>query len=423
MLKKNYAQKYAPNLFNAIFLVAGTCIGGGMLALPVATCQTGFFPSLGVMILAWFAMTCTALCLVEVGFWMKKEDAHLSSMTGAFLGKPGKALAWVLYLFICYASLVAYTAGAGHLLSKAIFQISNFEVSKTTGCILFMVIFGPAIFLSHKALGKVNGYLFIAMIVAYLLIVCFAVSHIKPTLLLREDWSISWLALPLLLTSFSFQTMVPSLHPYLDHHKPSLRLAIIGGTSLAFVVYLVWQLVVLGTIPLDGPNGLAEALKKGEAATHYFSTHVSSPMIEWAASFFAFFALVTSFFGISLGLYDFLADGLRIQKKGLGSIKLCALIIIPSLFFAISYERIFILALDASGGFGDTILNGMIPILMVWIGRYYLKKKDTHLLFGGRWLLIALYAFYIGALLLEIFMRTGHLASITDPREFDFNAA
>ena len=374
-------SKYSPQLLNAIFLVAGTCIGGGMLALPVATCQTGFFPSLTIMVLAWFAMTCTALCLVEVGFWMKKDDAHLSSMTGQFLGKPGKALSWVLYLFICYASLVAYTAGAGHLISKAIGYITAVEVSKTTGCFIFMAIFGPAIFLSHKALGKVNSYLFIAMIVAYLMIVCFAISEIKPALLLRENWKISWLALPLLLTSFSFQTMVPSLHPYLGHHAPSLRVAIIGGTSLAFVVYLVWQLVVLGTIPLEGSNGLAAALKNGEAATHYFSAHVSNPWIEWAASFFAFFALVTSFFGISLGLYDFLGDGLRIRKKGIGSVTLCTLIIVPSLFFAISYERIFILALDASGGFGDTILNGMIPIVMVWIGRYYLKKKRPRFTF------------------------------------------
>ncbi len=408
-------SKYSPQLLNAIFLVAGTCIGGGMLALPVATSQIGFFPSLVVMTAAWIAMTCTALYLVEVGFWMKKDDAHLISMTSQILGKSGKIVSWFLYLFICYASLVAYTAGAGHLISKVSLLLLPFELTKDTGCLIFMALFGPAIFLSHKLLGKVNSLLFLAMIAAYILIIGFSIPEVKLEYLYRKEWSITWLALPLLLTSFSFQTMVPSLHPYLDHHAPSLKMAIICGTSLAFLVYLIWQLIVLGTIPLQGPDGLAVALQKGEAATHYLGAHVKNYWIDMAAQFFAFFALVTSFFGISLGLYDFLSDGLRIKKKGMGSITLSALIIAPTLFFAVTYERIFILALDASGGFGDAILNGIMPILMVWIGRYYLKKTNSSLrVFGGKPLLVTLLIFNLGALVLEVCMRLGHAASITD---------
>jgi tyrosine-specific transport protein len=410
-----FMSKYSPQLINAIFLVAGTCIGGGMLALPVATCQAGFFPSLAIMIIAWLAMTMTALYLVEAGFWMKKSDAHLISMTSQLIGKKAKALSWTLYLFICYASLVAYTAGAGHLMSKAVSASFAIECSKTAGCVLFMAFFGPAIFLSHKALGKINSALFLTMIAAYLLIVGCGLGEVKSVLLMREKWSVSYLALPLLLTSFSFQTMVPSLHPYLNHHIPSLRLAVVGGTLLAFLVYVLWQLVVLGTIPFEGANGLGEALQKGEAATHYFSAHIQNPIIEWAACFFSFFALVTSFFGISLGLFDFLSDGLKMKKKGLDALKLGALIVFPSLFFAIYYEQIFILALDASGGFGDTILNGLIPITMVWIGRYILKKESPEgVSFGGKKELVFLFLFYLTALFVEIFMRTGHLASITD---------
>ncbi|MFN4174810.1 MAG: aromatic amino acid transport family protein, partial [Parachlamydiaceae bacterium] len=83
-------------LLSAIFLVAGTCIGGGMLALPVATGLAGFFPSLVVMILSWLMMTLTALLLLEVSLWME-EGVHVITMSSRLLGPFGKAVSWVLY--------------------------------------------------------------------------------------------------------------------------------------------------------------------------------------------------------------------------------------------------------------------------------------------------------------------------------------
>jgi tyrosine-specific transport protein len=43
----------------AALLVAGTCVGGGMLALPVETGVIGFFPSLLIMVISWGFMTMT----------------------------------------------------------------------------------------------------------------------------------------------------------------------------------------------------------------------------------------------------------------------------------------------------------------------------------------------------------------------------
>jgi len=411
----NKSSSLSPQTLSALFLVAGTCIGGGMLALPVATALNGFLPSTLVMILAWLAMTLTALYLVEVGFWMKKDDAHVSSMTSRFLGKWGKSLSWLLYLFISYASLVAYTAGSGHLMTKALFSYGGIEITKEMGCVLFTLLFGPCLFCSHKLLGKVNAVLFVAMIIAYVVLISMSVPHVQGDLLSRTNWSGAYLALPLLLTAFSFQTMVPSLHPYLGHHAPSLRVAIIGGTALAFVVYIIWQATVLGTVPLDGPHGLMQALKEGEAATHVLGAAVGSHYIELLASFFAFFALVTSFFGIALGLYDFLSDGLNIPKKGWGTVALGLLVLVPTLLSAINFERIFLRALDASGGFGDSILNGIMPILMIVIARYHLKLEQMGFVAPrAKWLLGAAFLFYVTALGIEILTHTGLLIAVHD---------
>ncbi len=358
----------APNTLTASLLVAGTCIGAGMLALPVTAAPTGLIPSITLMGIVWLMMTVTGLCLVEVGSWMKKHDAHIMTMTQTILGPRAKGLVWILFLFISYASLIAYTAECGNILARAVEFAFGLSISKTAGCFLFAAIFGPFILGPRHILGKVNDLLFFLMVASYVVFIWKGAPTVKCELLLREDWSVAYMAIPLLITSFSFQTMVPSLHSFLDNHKKSLRLAVLMGTTIAFFVYTLWLFVILGSVPLEGPTGLAQALEHGVPATHCLTTMTHSPAIPYASSAFALFALITSFFGLGIGLFDFLSDGLKIQKKGKGSLILGLLVILPSLFFAISYERIFIVALDISGGFGDTILNGIIPLLLLYLG-------------------------------------------------------
>lgn len=399
------------NIISVMFLVAGTCIGGGMLALPVATGLNGFLPSIAVMFICYLAMTSTALLLLEVSLWME-EGVHVNTMAVRLLGNPVRILAWILFLFISYASLIGYTAGAGMQIQSFFEQYAAVSISKEMGAFIFILIFGTIIYISHLLVGRINTILFVAMIFAYFGLVMMGIDEIKPELVMRKQWTGSWLALPLLLTSFSFQTIVPSLTPYLQRNRQALRLAIIGGTSIAFFIYLIWQFVILGIVPLEGPNGLAESLIRGEPATQFLREHVEGSFVAPFAEFFAFFAIATSFLGIALGLFDFLSDGLKIRQKGVGKIFLALLIMIPTFIVAIKYKRIFLIALDATGGYGDTILNGLIPILMVWIGRYHLGYKEKHCLPFGKPLLVLIFLFFFSALVMEVLIHTGHFISI-----------
>ncbi len=366
----------APRTFTGALLVAGTCIGGGMLALPVVGAPAGFIPGFILMIVVFSIMTITGLCLVEIGFWMKKTDAHIITMASTILGAWGKWLMWFLFLFISYASLTAYAAGCGHLFAEGLSALFSTSVPKSLGCWLFILIFGPFLLGPRYILGRANDLIFILMVGAYAVIIGTGIPIVQHELLLRKDWNQAYLAIPLLITSFSYQTMVPSLSPFLNQDKKSIRVAVVLGTLIAFVVYGLWQFVVYGSVPLEGEAGLLQAFAKGEPASYSLSQLTHSTVIPYASSLFAVFALVTSFFGIGIGLFDFLSDGLNISKKGQGAIVLGLLVLIPSLIFAISFERIFIVALDVSGGFGDTILNGVIPLVMLWLG---IKRFAPHI--------------------------------------------
>lgn len=406
------------SILSALFLVAGTCIGGGMLALPVATGMSGFIPSIVMMVLCWVAMTITALLLIEVTLWME-EGVHLISMTSRILGTPGKIISWCLYLFICYASLIAYTAGGGFQIADAFKNYFNIPILNEYGSIFFIFIFGGVIYFGSRVVGRVNAMLFTAMVVAYFALVGFGIHEVKGDLLLHREWRGSLFAIPLLLTSFSFQTMVPSLTPYLKSNIKALRWAVIGGTTLALIIYAIWQGLILGIVPVEGSHGLAEALARGEPATQFLKEHVEGWCLACIAEFFAFFAIITSFLGIALGLFDFLADGLKIKKVGIGKIVLGLLIVIPTIICAVYFERVFLVALEISGGFGDSILNGLIPVLMVWIGRYHMKLESVSRFRvpGGKFLLACTFVFFLYTLILEVRMQTGTNAEIYDPFE------
>lgn len=404
---------------SAALLIGGTCIGGGMLALPVATGMGGFLPSILIMALCCFFMTATALLLLEAMLWMP-EGAHIISLASRLLGPWGRAVAWILYLFIAYASIVAYIAGAGAQIAQVSCDWLGLACSKGAGALIFTTVFGAVLYFGSIFVGRVNAILFGALVIAYFALIGMGLDEVQPSLLLYRKWSHSWMALPFLLTAFSFQTMLPSLIPYLHSHVRSLRWAVVGGTLLSFCIYAVWQLVILGIVPAEGQASLAMALEKGEPITRFLFENIEGKGLAIAAEGFAFFALTTSFLGMALGLFDFLADGLHIPKGWGGSLALIALIGLPSLLFAIYFERAFVIALDTTGGFGDTILNGLLPVLMVWVGRYHLNYREPWRSRFGKGSLIVIALFFAGVIVFEILSLAGSLPSIyTTIEHFD----
>lgn len=388
------------NLLGAIFLIAGTTVGGGMLALPVETAHAGFLPALAMMLLCWGFMTVTGLFLVEASLWME-EGAHMMTMASRLLGVPGKILSAILYLFMAYASLVAYTAGGGVIMGNTVQLATETLLPRWENCLLFTLIFGGIVYFGTQVIGRINAILVAGMIAAYFGLVGVGVTKVHVDLLTRGSWTHSFMGMPLILTTFSYQMIVPSLTPYLKRDPVNLRKAVILGTTIPFVVYGIWQWVVLGTVPLEGPRGLADALIHGQAAVEPLRAYVGHRWLSLCAEFFAFFALVTSYLGIALGLFDFLADTLKMKRIGWSKVVLGLLIIIPSLVLAIIFPRAFLFSLEVSGGYGDAILNGVIPVSMIWVGRYIKQMEGPYRVFGGKPLLVIIVAIALLAFILQ----------------------
>jgi tyrosine-specific transport protein len=97
-------------------------------------------------------------------------------------------------------------------------------------------------------------------------------------------------------------------------------------------------------------------------------------------------------------MVDFIADGLGKMKR---IVPIC-LTFLPPLIIAIIKPTLFDQALGVAGGFGEAFLNGLLPVLLVWSGRYRWQLDTNPMLRGGKAALSLLAALSIGVFLLEI---------------------
>ncbi len=389
------------SLLGGTLLIAGTTIGGGMLALPVLTCLGGYVPSLFIYLCCWLFMAGTGLLFLEIALWLQR-DANIISMAETTLGTWGKVFAWVLYIFLFYCLTLAYIVGCGDFISDFLGIQSKF-----LGPLLFLIIFAPFVILGARLVAAVNGILVLVMAALYFSIIGLGIPNIDFELLTRQNWTLSLFSLPVSFAAFAYQGTVPTLVNYLHHDVRKARLAIILGSFIPFVTYVIWQTVILGIVPTFGEHGLIEALGNGDNAVKPLRYFIRNPWLILISSFFGFIALLTSFFGVTLGLVDFLADGLKIKKDAQGKLFLAALVFLPPLLIAFWKSNLFLEALDLAGGYGCALLLGLLPILMVWKGRYSLKYKDSYHLFGGKPLLFCMLLFVLFEVILQVSITAG----------------
>ena len=128
--------------------------------------------------------------------------------------------------------------------------------------------------------------------------------------------------MPILITSFGFHVVIPSLVTYNQNNVRAVVWAIVIGSLLPLMVYLIWLAGVLGIIPLVGEVSFSQILQdaitrhEGDVGLLLISLGniVHNPLISAAMNFFTHLAITTSFLGVGLALFDFLLD---VRKRSL----------------------------------------------------------------------------------------------------------
>lgn len=385
-------DKKKGSVFGAILLIVGSCIGVGMLGLPIMTGLCGFFPSLVAFVLGFAFMIATSLLMLEVNGWFSHK-VNMVSMASRTLGKYGKIAGWIFFLFFFYTLLVAYIAGIGSLVSSLFQDYFSMHIPDWLGSLGMVVLLGWIVYLGTRSVDLTNRYLVMGKIAAFICLIFIGAAHVNPNFLLRSNFSYVLFSLPMFVLAFGFQNMIPVLSSYMEGDHKRVRFSVLVGGIVTLSIYLIWQVVTLGIIPLAGPSGIEESLKEGKEAAQAISGILGSHWVSYFASGLAFFAILTAFLAQSLGLSHFLEDGFKVSYKKHENIGICSLVVIPPLIFAVIYPTIFLKALNFAGGICLMFLYGILPVLMVWKGRYHLKLHGPYKVAGGKPLLVIVFLF------------------------------
>jgi tyrosine-specific transport protein len=191
--------------------------------------------------------------------------------------------------------------------------------------------------------------------------------------------------------------MIPSLNRYFEGDTKKVKSSILGGSILALVIYIIWEVVALGILPTSGKVSIAQGFSEGIDAAQVLKMYLNNSPLGDFAFFLAFFAILTSFLAQALSLVHFLSDGFKIEPTRKEQGALCLLALLPPLLFAIGYPDIFFKALNFAGGICAVVLFGIFPAAMVYRGRYIHKHPSSYQVIGGKPLIyvVGLFAFLV----------------------------
>ncbi len=390
------------SVFGGALLITASCIGAGMLGLPILLGRCGFFLSLLLLFLAWGFMTYTSLLLVEV-MAASSVKANIVTLSRRTLGNRAKVFTGIIYLFLFYSLLVAYVSGSGEI----IHSILGKRISVALGSVFFTLLFGVLIYFGKQIVDYFNRFLMGVKVLSFVGLIVLAFSHFNPKLLLHYQPIYALAAFPILVISFGFQNMNPVLMEYLGGDIRRVKRAIFLGSGAVLLFYLFWIIVVLGVLPVHGRDGIIETLKNNRQATQALSGIIKSPLLTLFAQGFAFVALLTSFLAQALGMVHFLADWIQIKSRGSQeshreNALLCLLTLAPPLICSLINPYLFYQALSFAGGICAVILFGALPVFMVWKMRYVDKAESTYRVFGEKAMLSFIFLFALLIFLFEL---------------------
>ncbi len=373
-------------VIGSILLIVGTSIGAGILALPMVTAAGGFYYACLLLLACWCVMTLGAFFLLEVNYRLPL-NSNLITMAKSTLGVPGQLIAWITYLLLLYALISAYLSGGTDVV-HSLLGLAHLTVTTCFSSLLFLVILGLVVYLGIRSVDWVNRLLMIAKIALFLLLVAVITPKVNSHLLQLGHPLKLLPAIMVVITSFGFAIIVPSLRVYLKNDLKKMRLALFIGSLVALVAYFLWILIIQGSIDSQQLHHIAGSKHAISSLTNTLIQKLNSPSLASWIHGFTSICMITSFLGVSLSLFDFLADGLQVKKEGKGKLLIALITFLPPLLIVLFMPSIFITALAYAGIF-CVILLILLPAIMVWRSRKQSATQQiSYQVRGGKWLVL-----------------------------------
>ena len=342
-------------LWEGVAMIVGTNIGAGVLAIPYASRNAGFFPLLLWLIVIGILTTITMLYVAETTLRTRRHH-QLSGLAARYVGKIG---AWLIFISVCANStgaLIAYMAGSGRLINEL------FGIPNQIGSILFAIPAVGILYIGLKAIGKGEKFISMAMValIVILSVSTFFNDNTDLMFLTEAHWSYMIPIIYLVVFSYSAQYIVPEIARGLAHTPKLLPKAIIIGMICTFILLSTVAFSVISLAGIENVDEIA-TITWGRFLGHW------AAMI---ANIFALCAMMTSYWGLGGSYFTNIFDKFNLGSETNVTKRTIVLAIVAIPPFILAYRELvsFGRALEFAGAVGGVIL-AIVPLLMLRAAR------------------------------------------------------
>ena len=336
-------------------IIAGTSIGAGILAIPVASYPLGL-PLSSILLLGLGILNLlSALLLVEAMLRTKKVE-HLPGLAKDYLGDWGALLMSASIAFSVYGALTAYMIAGG----LSLCELSTGAIPRWVGSLAYaacaaLVVWGGMWWLKNAEKALFSLMLLLA---AAVILIALPFASAKGT-------GIAFSAIPLafgvMFFAYYAHQVIPSVGNAMRGDGRKFAKAVAIGMSFPILAYLVWNVVLVSAIPVAD---LDLARLAGEPVTVPLGRMVGIVAMV-AGGLFALLSTFTSFAGCAYSMVDAMQDAIHQWRHAKSSRTfIIVLVVLPSLLLALLSPHGFLRALDIVGFYGTGMLIGVFTPLI-----------------------------------------------------------
>ncbi|WP_299729907.1 aromatic amino acid transport family protein [uncultured Endozoicomonas sp.] len=407
-----HAEGKKGTVLGSAVIVAGTAVGAGMFSLPVATSGLWFGYSMLFMVFSWYCMYSAALYLLEANLRFPL-GASFDTIAQGTIGNLGRVINGASVAFLCYILTYAYISGGSSIISYSLESVEWVSLSPPAASFVFALILSVIVMMGTRAVDRVSTVLMGGMLITFLwsvsgLIGNASVDYLMVDLPFFDVVPYSMGALGFFTVSFGMQTAVPSITRYLDKDAAKVKKALLSGSLLALIFYTLWQYSFFGNLSRDAfPAIIAAGGNIGSMLEALAETglHISiSTVLQW----FANMAVASSFLGVSLCLFDYIADLFGFDNSFTGRLKTAAITFVPPTVLGMFLPDGFITAI----GFAGLVLVVFCiisPVVMAYVGRQ--RGEEGYQVSGGLFRMALVLLFGVAAIVFASLDLAGLLPS------------
>ncbi|MEX9949133.1 tryptophan permease [Providencia zhijiangensis] len=361
-----------PSILGGSMIIAGTAVGAGMFSIPMVTSGVWFSGSVVLLIYTFICMLLSGLMILEANM-NYPAGASFHTMVKDLLGSGWNTINTLSITFVLYILTYAYISAGSSIITE---NISKYvQVPQALSGFVFAVVIAFFVWLSTRAVDRLSTILIGGMVITFVMSIGGMVTTASPLILFNqyENSQSEYLpyalaALPYLLTSFGYHGNVPGLVKYYNKDSRSVMLSLVYGAGITVTIYILWQYAIQGNIPRSSFIAIRENGNNIGALLNQMNISAQSSFISQFLTLFSYMALASSFLGVSLGLFDFIADFFKFNDSHQGRFKSVIITFLPPTVLGLAFPDGFIYAIGFAG-LAATIWAVIVPAMMARASR------------------------------------------------------